>query len=228
MQPQWKQVNITEYPGRLQKHFLPPTTIAIQRQTNRVRFQELERIRIKNVHIPELLVAMLRRLKSRTCVSNPDDFVFSSPAGAAYTPDDLTSRLLEIGNELRMPCLSWRLFTKARAYLSKAAELGFTLKYPQECLIERSVDEMPGENSVNSSRSRLRRFPAKRVWSAISQVAIAGQSRHPSRKSPPPSDLFRSRWLRRWRRQRPLRSCLALDQHAGGRPLRVAVRTQWR
>ena len=116
---QWRQINVTELPSRMKKHFLPPGTIAVHKQASVGRFQATQLTRIKDVRIADVPLALLRKLNSKRHSSNPDDLVFTSVNGSALSTEDLAGKLMKLGTELRMPWLSWRLFTKAHTYLAK-------------------------------------------------------------------------------------------------------------
>jgi integrase len=116
---QWKQVNVTELPSRMKKHFLPPGTIAVHKPASVGRSQRMQLTRIRDVRISDVPLALLRRLNSRRPGSNPEDLVFESGDGSALSTEDLSDKLMKLGTELRMPWLSWRLLTKAHKHLAK-------------------------------------------------------------------------------------------------------------
>jgi len=116
---QWKQINVTELPSRIKKHYLPPRTIAVYKQMNAGRFQGTQVTRIKDVRISDVPLVLLRTLHSKRACSNPEDLVFSSRNGSALTAEYLSDKLMKLGTELRMPWLSWKLLTKAHTLLTK-------------------------------------------------------------------------------------------------------------
>ena len=119
---QWKHVNLTESPRRLDEEIIPPHNIAIRKQWNAGKLDDVRSSRIRNVAISKPLHSLLKSLSQNPLHRTPDDFVFTSRTGTAIWPANLHDRLKRLGTDLGMPWVSWHQFTKMHKTMSSTLE----------------------------------------------------------------------------------------------------------
>jgi site-specific recombinase XerC len=119
---QWKHVNLGESPRRNESDIIPPKSIAVRRQLNAGRLDEVRSSRIRNVPVSGVVIPLLEKLSQNPLCAKPDDLVFTSRTGAALWPANLHERLKRLGNELDMQWISWHQLTKAHKTMSSALE----------------------------------------------------------------------------------------------------------
>lgn len=120
---QWKHLNMTEAWIQTDGEPIPPNSIAVRK---RWYLGELRSAAIKssniNLPIPAALRPVLSNLSQRPRFTGPDDFVFTSRAGKPINTRNIGVHLRQIGEELQMPWLAWRVLR--RTHKTLAQELG--------------------------------------------------------------------------------------------------------
>jgi len=119
---QWKRVNLTRSDRIADGKPVPSRTIAVRKQWNRGKLENVIGGRIRNLPIPPALLPIFLELGARTAFSGPDDFVLVSKVGAPINQNALASRLRSIARKLEVPSLSWRVLH--RTWKALAAEFG--------------------------------------------------------------------------------------------------------
>jgi integrase len=120
---QWKHVNLTASPVLVDEIRIPPRSIAVKKQWNRVGLDDVRGSRSRDVAIPQPLLSLLRELKQGQPNAGPNNFVLVTRTGTAVWPGTiLQNRLKPLGRELGMQRLSWHMFTKA--HRTMLSELG--------------------------------------------------------------------------------------------------------
>jgi integrase len=120
---QWKYINLTGSFSNLADEPIPPLSIAVRKRWYRVELDDVKGAHVKNLPIPGLLLPMFLRLSGREKYTGPDDYVLVSRAGTPINAINITARRLRtIGDELRIPWLSWHVFRRNHAELK--AEFG--------------------------------------------------------------------------------------------------------
>jgi integrase len=140
---QWKRVNLTDGWREVDGEAIPPRTIAVRQQWYRGELCGLNApSRLRNLPIPEPLLAVLMGLARRAAFRGPGDFVLVSRAGTPINRQHIAARRLKsIGLGLRMPWLSWHVFH--RTHTALAYQLGI-----------RSLDMIMRQPDVNPSTAR--------------------------------------------------------------------------
>jgi integrase len=111
---QWKHINLTDSERYLDGELVPPRSIAVGAQWNRVGLGDWRRGRRRNIEIPDVLYPMLENLPSQKGSSTPDDFVLLSETGHPVVPAGVrVGRLKPIGRKLGIPWLSWQVLRRA-------------------------------------------------------------------------------------------------------------------
>lgn len=121
---QWKHVNLTQDWLVADGEAIPPRTLAVRAQWSLNELGSLRNPRRhRDIPIVEALLSILDGLRRRPRHTAPDDFVFVSPQGAPIDAHRMVARRLRpIGAALKIPRLTWRVFS--RTHKSLAYELG--------------------------------------------------------------------------------------------------------
>lgn len=124
---QWKHVNLTASPVHVDGNLVPPRSIAVKKQWNRVDLDNVRENRSRDVAVSQLLLSLLTELKQKQAYAGPNNFVLVTRAGTAFWPSTiLQNRLKPLGRELGMPWLSWHLFTKAHKTIMSESGMDLT------------------------------------------------------------------------------------------------------
>lgn len=108
---QWKHINSTQATICSDGQSIPPRSVSIRKTWCADGVVDVKSLKRRDVGLPEQLIKKLRRRRN---IKNPDDFVFSTGAGVPLSPANLhASRLKPIGKELDMPWLSWYVLRRA-------------------------------------------------------------------------------------------------------------------
>jgi integrase len=111
---QRKHINLTNSERYLDGELVPPKSIAVGAQWNRVGLGDWRRGRRRNIEIPDVLYPMLENLLSQRGAATPDDFVLLSETGHPVVPAGVrVGRLKPIGRKLGIPWLSWQVLRRA-------------------------------------------------------------------------------------------------------------------
>jgi site-specific recombinase XerC len=115
---QWKHVNLTESAQSVDGEVIPPRTIAVREQWNRIGLGDSKRGRKRNIEIPELLFSMLANRRDQKASISPDEFVLVSETGHPLSPPDVRmGRLTPVARKLGLPWLSWLVLRRAHSAL---------------------------------------------------------------------------------------------------------------
>ncbi len=124
---QWKHVNLTASPVHVDGTLVPPRSIAVKKQWNRVDLDNVRENRSRDVAVSQLLLSLLTELKQKQAYAGPNNFVLVTRAGTAFWPSTiLQNRLKPLGRELGMPWISWHLFTKAHKTIMSESGMDLT------------------------------------------------------------------------------------------------------
>jgi integrase len=106
----WKQVNLAEKQMIRSEHeVIPPMTIVIREEWVRSQLISVPKRRRLNCKIPNSLLPVLQRLKSREEFTGLEDFVLVSRVGSPVNSSNILNRKLKfIGREMKIPWLSWQ------------------------------------------------------------------------------------------------------------------------
>ena len=155
---QWSRVNLTEAELHTGGELLPPRTVAIRKQWYRDKLESLKDSRIRNLPIPEALLPILVKLRSRADFTGPDDFVFVSRQGTPVNQNNIVERRLKpLAKQLGVPALSWQIFRRTRKAL--LSEFG---KQSTDWMSTIVPSLYPSDQSEPS-----RNAPFKRAWPAV-------------------------------------------------------------
>jgi integrase len=120
---QWKYVNLWMVMQSADGEAIPPRTIAVRKQWYRGELGNVKKCRVRDVSIPQPLLQILLKLRSRAKFTAPEDFVLVSRAGTPLNQANLLERRLKpIAKQPQVPALTWHLFVRTRKAL--ASELG--------------------------------------------------------------------------------------------------------
>jgi integrase len=120
---QWKYVNLSMEKQEIDGEAIPATTIAVRKQWYRGDLGRVKNCRVRNVPIPQSLLQVLLKLRSREKFTSPDDFVLVSRTGTPVNQTNILERKLKpISKLVQVPTLSWHLFLRTRKAL--VAEFG--------------------------------------------------------------------------------------------------------
>ena len=123
---QWKYANLFNSARIVEQEVIPPSSVAVRKQSYRGVLGNVMRSRRRFVPIPHLLATHLLDLKQRKQFTGPEDFVLVSRNGNPVRPGNMAARRLKsIGTCLQIPELTWSVFYKTRARLK--SELGVSL-----------------------------------------------------------------------------------------------------
>ena len=115
---QWKHVNLTESSRSIDGEVIPPRSIAVREQWNRIGLGDSKLGRKRNIEIPESLFSMLESRRREKATTSPDDFVLDSETGQPISPANVRmGRLTPIARKLGLPWLSWRVLKRAHTAL---------------------------------------------------------------------------------------------------------------
>lgn len=125
---QWKRVNLSDEWTAVDGEALPPWSLAIRRQWYRGAYGSLKKkSRERNLQIPRPLRALLLAMSKRKDWTAPDDPVFASRKGTPLDEHNYAARHLKpVGRALKMPWLSWHVFRRTHATLTKTLGLSDT------------------------------------------------------------------------------------------------------
>ena len=117
---QWKFVNLAWVWTNVGDDLIQPRSIAVRKQWYLGELTGVSRkSRIRAVPIPDALLPVLRDLWCRAEHAGGDDFVVVSESGRPVNERRIAvSRLRSIGEELKIPLLSWQTFRHTRADLA--------------------------------------------------------------------------------------------------------------
>jgi len=108
---QWKHINPTQTTICSDGQLIPPRSVSIRKTWCVDAVVDVNTLKRRDLGLPELLIIKLKRRRN---ITNPDDFVFTTPSGSPLRPANLKmSRLKPIGRELDMPWLSWQVLRRA-------------------------------------------------------------------------------------------------------------------
>jgi integrase len=125
---QWKHVNLTGTWSNVAGEPIPPITLVVRKRWYRGELDDVSASRARNLPIPELLLPILIKLSGRGKSIGPEDFVLVSRAGTPINAINITARRLRtIGNQLKMPWLTWHVFRRGQFALE--AEFGAQYHY---------------------------------------------------------------------------------------------------
>lgn len=171
----WGAVNLGELSSYLDGEIIPPNSIAIRRQWNRVGLGDNKRDHPRNIEISELLFATLQGLKRHALRTDPSDLVLVSSAGTPIDPATIrVGRLKPIGKRLGLPWLSWQVLRRAHTVL--LSEFRYQLNSQMANVIQEGPENGyavfgdPGRALTSRSsgrigpKSRCRSFPFVRGW----------------------------------------------------------------
>jgi integrase len=120
---QWKYVNLSMVMQNAAGEAIAPQTIAVRKQWYRGELGNVKRCRVRDVPIPQPLLQILLKLRSRAKFTSPDDFVLVSRVGTPLNQTNILERRLKpIAKQVKIPALSWNLFLRTRKAL--LSELG--------------------------------------------------------------------------------------------------------
>ena len=115
---QWKHVNLSESSQSVDGEVIPPRSIAVREQWNRIGLGDSKLGRKRNIEIPEPLFSMLAHRRVEKVSTSPDDFVLNSETGQPISPANVRmGRLTPIARKLGLPWLSWRVLRRAHTAL---------------------------------------------------------------------------------------------------------------
>lgn len=117
----WEDINLSSHSRQLDTGILPPWSIAV-RSDSAVRLGRLRDRRRKPVEIPASLVPSLARLSSGGPGGLPHHYLLASEGGQPLNPERLKGRLKEIGRNLGLPGLTWRILRSSRDWLLSEAK----------------------------------------------------------------------------------------------------------
>ncbi|MBK5294820.1 MAG: tyrosine-type recombinase/integrase [Acidobacteriia bacterium] len=125
---QWKRVNLSDEWTTVDGEALPRWSLAIRRQWYRGGYGSLKaKSRDRNLQIPAPLRAVLLAMRKRKDWTGPDDPVFASRKGTPLDEHNYATRHLKpAGRALKMPWLSWHVFRRTHATLTKILGLSDT------------------------------------------------------------------------------------------------------
>jgi len=108
---QWKRVNLTDSETvDADGESIPPKSILIREEWMRGQLGTVSKRRVGTLKIPRPLIPILTRLKRNPKFTGPNDFVLTSRSGSPVNQTNLlTRRLKPIGQEMKIPNLSWHL-----------------------------------------------------------------------------------------------------------------------
>lgn len=114
---QWKYVNLTDYHTNREGEAILPRTIAVRKQWYRGELSSVPEGRRKDIPIPDLLKkCFLQLIEAKAGEWN--DFVLVSRAGKPINQINVAARRLKaIGEQLKIPWLSWQVFRRTRGSL---------------------------------------------------------------------------------------------------------------
>jgi integrase len=126
--PEWKRVNLSDDWTAVDGEALSPWSLAIRRQWYRGAYGPLKaKSRERNLQIPTPLRAVLLAMSRRNDWAGPDDPVLASREGTPLDEHNYATRHLKpIGRALKMPWLSWHVFRRTHATLTKTLGLSDT------------------------------------------------------------------------------------------------------
>ena len=115
---QWRHVNLTRTALAVDGETIPPRSIAVREQWNRIGLGDSKLGHKRNIDIPEPLFSLLtNRLVEKASIS-PDGFVLESEMGQPISPANVRmGRLTPIARKLGLPWLSWRVLRRAHTAL---------------------------------------------------------------------------------------------------------------
>lgn len=126
---QWRFVNLSETESYESGTSVAPRTIAVRNQLYRGRLECVKKNRLRNLPIPERLLQILLKLRSRGSYAGPDDFVFVSQVGTPVNQNNLLARKIRpIAKQMGVPSVSCQAFRRIRTIL--VAELGMQQDEP--------------------------------------------------------------------------------------------------
>ena len=147
---QWKYVNPSDHDVNREGELIPTRSIAVRKQWYRGEFSTVPEGRRKDVPIPHLLRSVFLRL-SQVRHAGWNDFVLVSRSGKPINQINLAARRLKsIGEKLGVPWLSWQVFRRTRAALSR--EFGAQLQHQLAIAITMRSDLPPV--SIEQGRRR--------------------------------------------------------------------------
>jgi integrase len=108
---QWKRVNLTDTEiVNLDGEAIPPKSLLIRDEWMRGQLGAVSKRRVGSVKIPKPLLPILSRLRRNPKFTGPNDFVLTSRSGSPVNQTNLlTRRLKPIGQEMKIPGLSWHM-----------------------------------------------------------------------------------------------------------------------
>ena len=122
---QWKRLNLTDGWSTADVEALPPWTLAVRRQWYRGGYGSCKaKARERLLQIPAPLRSVLIGMRQRATFAAPDDPVFCGRTGKPLDEHNYAVRRLKpVGIAMGMPWLSWHVFRRTHATLTKAVGL---------------------------------------------------------------------------------------------------------
>ena len=125
---QWKHVNLTCAPMRIDGGMIPPRSLAVRKQWSAMGVIDINTLRGRVIVLPDPLIQALMRLKRHRNVTDPNEYVTATEDGDPLRPASIRMlRLKPIGRALNMPWLSWQVLKRAHDAL--LSELRSQLTY---------------------------------------------------------------------------------------------------
>jgi integrase len=114
----WRHVNLTDSGRSVDGEVIPPRSIAVREQWNRIGLADSKRGRKRDIEIPELLFSMLASRRDQKASVSPDEFVLVSETGQPLSPANVRmGRLTPVARKLGLPWLSWLVLRRAHTAL---------------------------------------------------------------------------------------------------------------
>lgn len=112
---QWKHLNLSAATVFTEGEFIPPRSIAVKKQLNASGVVDVIGSRARKILLPEPLIHSLTTLRQTQKITDPNWFVVGTRDGRPTNVRML--QLKPIGQQLKMPWLSWQALKRAHEIL---------------------------------------------------------------------------------------------------------------